>query len=566
MRALSVIAIGGCLAAALSAQTTATGVIAGRVREATTQAPVAGATVLLVSVGQRAPGRKVQSNPAGEFTFDQVPQGRYAILVTKPGYSAASYGQRRRGDPDGFVDLAPAERRNDLVISIWKAPGLSGTVRDAAGGAVEGVTVTAHSRGIIGGRERFTVSRRAVTDKNGAYNIPELAPGQYVLSARVRPAGTRELPYPTTFFPSSTLLSGATRLDVGAGDERTDLDFTMVAAAAVRVSGIVTRPDKKPAPATVRLIAAPAYDAESDAEIMSVQTSPEGQFVFPQVPAGDYLLRVRDPVRLDGTVMSSPGVTVTTRAVGTPVRVREPPPDNTWWAELPVQVGTGHLSNLIVELQPGLRLGGRLVFDGASAPPSPEALSSLELSVYAIDDPDHVNLIPCVPASDGTFRTREIAAGRYAFALGATVPGWIPRSIEYQGQDVAGRSFTVGASTPDIVVTFNDRITTISGTVTDGRNPSVRNATILLFPSDPSLWKESGLLLPSRFRRIRSGNGGSYEVTVLPGSYSVIATSDTYPTHWQHPAYLKKISALASTVTVREGDKGAKNLLLVVLP
>src|SRR5690242_12846417 len=52
---------------------------------------------------------------------------------------------------------------------------LTGTVKDAQGAVLPGVTVTATSPALIG-------SQVAVTETNGAYRFPSLPPGTYSLS------------------------------------------------------------------------------------------------------------------------------------------------------------------------------------------------------------------------------------------------------------------------------------------------------------------------------------------------------------------------------------------------
>ena len=56
---------------------------------------------------------------------------------------------------------------------------LQGTVKDADGGALPGVTVTASSDALVAGK------LTAVTDERGTYRFPSLPPGTYAIEAEL---------------------------------------------------------------------------------------------------------------------------------------------------------------------------------------------------------------------------------------------------------------------------------------------------------------------------------------------------------------------------------------------
>ena len=65
------------------------------------------------------------------------------------------------------------------IAQIGQTATLTGTVTDASGAVLPGVTVTATSDALIGG------SRTAVTDENGVYRFPALPPGSYTVGAEL---------------------------------------------------------------------------------------------------------------------------------------------------------------------------------------------------------------------------------------------------------------------------------------------------------------------------------------------------------------------------------------------
>ena len=559
---LAVLAFAGGLPRA-AAQEPPAATISGRVEDGATRVAIPAATVVLVSSGRGA-SRRATSDTDGRFHFDNVPGGKYSIQVTKAGYSAGGFGQRIPTDAQGLLDVAPGAKREGLTIPIWRLATLSGRLRDARGGVAVGATVSVLSRRVIGGRERFSVAKRATTDEQGAFQIPNVASGQYLLAARPAAAQKSDRGSAVTFFPASPLANTATRLDVRAGEDRADLDFSLLASGLVRVSGVVTRSDQQPAAGlTVRLIAAPNDDVETELDVMSVRTSDTGSFAFAEVPPGHYVVRVVDaPRRTNVPHLRSPGVVVT--ATGRGSGVRPPVPldltKKTWWREVPIHVGTKHVTGVAVELQAGYRLSGRLRFEGASARPSPDAIAALQLAAYPVADPDAVEITPVAIDAEAVFRSPELPGGSYAFAGLGSIPGWTITAIEHRGQNLVGRAFSLTSDLEDVLVVLTDRPSSVSGSVTDQRGVSAGDSWILVFPSDHALWQESGLLPPSRFKRLTPGADGRYEITLLPGDYSIVALKRQPPSDWQHPGFLKQVAAAATAVSIREGDRSVKNL------
>lgn len=110
-----------------SAQEPATGTVVGRLTEATSQAPLVGATVVIASRG-------AVSDAEGRFTITRVPVGRHTLAVTLIGYAPATQevlvaaGQTVRAD---VVLGTQALRLAELVVTGYgtqKAGNISGAV------------------------------------------------------------------------------------------------------------------------------------------------------------------------------------------------------------------------------------------------------------------------------------------------------------------------------------------------------------------------------------------------------------------------------------------------------
>ncbi len=180
----------------------ATGVISGRVTDAGTGAPIAGATVRYNDTGPRpvltpdaaaAAANRVLAitNASGQFVLRDVPPGQYTIVAEAAGYLRGAHGGESDRGPSRVVVLDRDGRIVDADVQLWQAAAISGVVVDDIGEPAVEAEVRALRRGFSHGRARFTAAGSARTDDRGAFRIAGLAPGDYVV---VVPARTTTLP------------------------------------------------------------------------------------------------------------------------------------------------------------------------------------------------------------------------------------------------------------------------------------------------------------------------------------------------------------------------------------
>ncbi|HEX6975785.1 MAG TPA: carboxypeptidase-like regulatory domain-containing protein, partial [Vicinamibacterales bacterium] len=178
-----------------SPQAPPTGLIGGQVVDAGSGKPVPGAFVLL---GGGPPPPRVAGSPPpsrpraltdgdGRFAFRGLAAGTYNVTVSRPGHVDGAYGRRRPEGTTQTLALAPGERVSDITIAVWRQASISGAVVDEAGEPVVGVEVRALRRALVSGRWQFTTTvsggfRQFFTDDRGAYRIPGLPPGEYVVA------------------------------------------------------------------------------------------------------------------------------------------------------------------------------------------------------------------------------------------------------------------------------------------------------------------------------------------------------------------------------------------------
>ncbi len=292
--------------------------------------------------GPNAPP-KLMTDSAGKFVFHDLPKGTMQLSATASGYVGGSAGQGRPGGPSRPIDLDEGERRNDVVIRLWKYGVIGGTVVDEAGDAAVGVTVQVLTRSMVGTTPHFAQNGSATTDDRGVYRITKLTPADYVVTVPQTqvtmpaaivdtmlqsvtngagagsvimdavssggpppsPGGIRVgdfllqpgnpgrgsitppsptdghlFAYQTIFYPTASSPNQGTVVALESGQERVNLDFQLRPVPTARISGVVTA-DSGPVPNVgVRLVAAGSGDSSADAGFDVAKTLTMGDGSF----------------------------------------------------------------------------------------------------------------------------------------------------------------------------------------------------------------------------------------------------------------------------------------------
>jgi hypothetical protein len=375
--------------------------------------------------------------------------------------------------------------------------------------------------------------------------------------------------YPAVWYPNASVPGDATIISLRPGEERAGIDLHPILTKMFRVSGMVTGPDGPVSHLALSLV--PARLDETAAEITgSLATSmytarsasdANGAFTFLAVPPGQYIIRtLTTPPPIPD---QQPSATVVRTADGMSSAISSGPPlppmvpaEQTLWANVPVSVGGGDTTGVSVTLRAGLRVRGLVEFSGAAAQPDARALRAIRLSM----DPADGRTI-ALPSSyqaqiypPAIFYTIGLLPGRYVLRADNLPRGWSLKSASVAGRDISDMPLTLDTADVDgLVLTFTDRPASLSGTVRDAQARHDPNATVLIFPTD-GVWSDRGPN-PRRFRSARVGRSGEYSATALPpGDYFIVAVNDANASNWQEPAFLQRLSKLATRITLGDGQ------------
>ena len=129
------------------------------------------------------------------------------------------------------------------------------------------------------------------------------------------------------------------------------------------------------------------------------------------------------------------------------------------------------------------------------------------------------------------------------------------KSILVKGQDALETPFQISPHEvlSDVVVTFTDKVTDLSGALVDGTGKPVPNYFVLVFPTNPASWIQGS-------RRMRSpgrtGEDGRYRFANLPpGEYYMVALTDFDSQELYEPGFLEQVAAASFKITIEEGEK-----------
>jgi hypothetical protein len=556
-----------------------------------------------------AGNRTTTTDDLGRFAFSALPAGRFNLSAAKPGHLNATYGQRNPGRSGTPIQLADGQRLQ-VQMQIWRGGVITGTVLDEHGEAIPNTPVRALRYVLQNGQRTLQQAGTGQTDDRGTYRIFGLQPGDYLISALPRNMSSQpamfermqaiealaqntgrmaetdpqqaqamtlaltELKsnfaaaqgddqatgYAPVFYPGTTSPSSAVPIAVSPSEEKSGIDFQYQVVPVARVEGVVTISGAQMPPnVQVTLInTAPGLNAGS------TRADAQGAFRIPNVPPGQYTLVAR--AMIGGGRMGGPagrGIAPGGRGMAFEVRGRAGGmafDDATrFWASTDVTVDGRNVSNIVLTLQPGVTVSGRVAFDGTTQPPAD--LSRLRVSLQPVTAAGTAGEIASAASgrvdADGRFTIGSVVPGRYKLNASGAGAGWFLGSAVLEGQDSLDFPVEIKAAVSSAVVTFTDRHSELTGLITNDRSQPVPEYTLILYPVDPRYRSPQS----RRILSTRPGTDGRFTFRTLPaGDYRLATVLEPEPGVWFDPAYLQELDSGAIRVSIAEGEKKEQNL------
>jgi protocatechuate 3,4-dioxygenase beta subunit len=523
--------------------------------------------------------RMAITDDEGRFSLTMLPCSNVVVLASKAGYVTSYFGATVPGATTGVaVALSDRNPTAEVPIEIHRGAVLTGVVTDDTGRPAPGVAVRVRQAVTLSTGERtLSIGSPAgpapVTDDRGRYRAFGLPPGEYTVSvqqpralggaaelrettvaelrwaeaqikagtkaspAAAAPARGRAVMPAVVHYPSTVDESSATLVKLAAGQELDGIDIAMQLVPTARLEGRVIDAGGQPAAGVVITLLSQSGDAADMARAAelaavglgdgaaSATSRADGGFVLPVVQPGRYVVTAR----------------------------HAPPSQPAAWARAELVVTGSDMSDLVLQLTPGITVSGRVVFGGISAPASAVRMGLRPTGADGTTATATVN----ASGPDTRFSIPGVMPGSYR--LTATALPWTIKSAMLAGADVADAVFVVGAgSAPDVVVTFTDAAAEVSGVLYDSEKRPASDLFVILFTTDRSLWFQGSRRLKAP---ARPATDGRYRFAgVPPGEYYLAALTESAAGEWFSPRFLDAVVPSALKVVVADGEKKVQDI------
>jgi protocatechuate 3,4-dioxygenase beta subunit len=535
--------IGGPQAQSQAPAPPGTATLRGHVFAADTSQPLRKAQVRIFA-GEIRENRMATTDEHGAYEFDEVRAGRYTISASKGSYVSVSYGQQRPNDAPKPLEILDNQTVERVDLTLPRGGVITGRIVDEYGEPAPEIQVAALRYQFIQGQRRLVPSSRMVsTNDMGEFRLFGIPPGQYYISATWRnPNGgnpdqnpSDRMAYVPTYLPGTTNANEAQRITVAAGQEFADLVMMLKPIKAARVTGAVTGSDGKPMTPAMIVV------TQSNGFVFSTfsvgQVRPDGTFTINGLAPDEYTLRVQ---RMGGVPGEGPETAMTT-----------------------ITVTGDDISDVHLVAAKPSTLTGRIIVDPAAAQSLPPALliSAVPAAIVGIPAPPPP---PARVADDYTFQMKS-TPGRMRIILGgglnAPPTGWAVRSVRLNGVDVtdAGIEFRPNEDVSGVDVELTNRLTSISGLVTNGRGEQSNDYTAIVFAQDKDRWTGNSRYLGAG----RPDQDGRFKISGLPpGEYYIIAVDRVEPGQSGDPDFLESVRSRATLLSLSEGETKTVDLRL----
>lgn len=510
-----------------------TATLRGHVVAADTGQPLRKAQVRVVA-GDIRESRMTTTDADGRYEFKELPAGRYNVMASKGSYVNLQYGQQRPFEAGKPLEILDGQTVEKVDFSLPRGGIITGRILDEFGEPLAEAQVMARRYQNIGGRRRLVpAGRTATTNDIGEYRLFAIPPGQYYLTATLRNFmgmigdSDDRSGYAATYFPGTANIAEAQRVTIGIGQVMSDLNMALMPTRTARITG--TAVDSQGRPMMGGVIAAPVGDSMMMMFGPPGQIKPDGSFAISGLAPGTYRLQT----------MGGGGDTES--------------------ASAEVSVSGDDVNGIRLVGSKPSTASGRIIVDPAAAQSLRPSMLRVMAQPAVFDGP--MMGPPAPPAAVNDDLTFEVKArpGKMRIAFAGQLPGWTIRAVRYRGIDVtdSGIEFRANEDISDVELEITNRVTDLSGLVTNGRGQAVKEYSVIVFPQDRDKWTPG-----SRYMRTgRPDQDGRFKLTGLPpGQYHILALDYVDANEWNDPEFLDRVRSKATPVSINEGETKSADL------
>ena len=207
-----------------------------------------------------------------------------------------------------------------------------------------------------------------------------------------------------------------------------------------------------------------------------------------------------------------------------------------------------------------------MVFEGTTLAPPASLAGTVRVNLMM---PRQMGPLSATTGADGTFTIAGIDPGRYQMRVlllnqppAGTGPSWQLKSAMIKGKDVSDAllDLALGENLGDVVVTFTDRPSSLSGTLQDATGRIAPGYYVVVFSTDKSFWRAGARRLPEP---ARVATDGTFRFTNLPaGTYHLVALTEVSQSDLYDEAFLEALKPSALLITLAEGEQKTQPLTI----
>jgi len=512
-----------------------TGAIRGRVVRADTGEPLRRVQIRIDEWSA-----KDQSGPAstltdaqGRYELTQLPAGTYLLKATRGGYVDMGYGQRRpfeRGRPIEVAEGAVLERI-DFAMALGGV--VTGRVVDEMGEPVAQASVSLARRRYVDGERQLVGLNWTSTDDRGDFRIFGVPPGEYLMVAKfeMMEFGARDrVRYVPTYYPGTPTASDAQRVTVAGGQEASGIVISLARAATTSIRGSVRASGQTPAGPFTFITAREIGGPRAYGQTAMATAASDGSFNIAGLLPGTYLVEARSMSEKE-------------------------------FASREVVVNGSDVTGITLVLSEGVTARGRIVFD-TGTPPEDLRPSGLFVVPTLLDHQSGGGMgtsgAPPVAHDDWSFELHGLR-GRGFIRAGTPTDDWQLKRVRREGVDVTDMPLDFSSDIDNIEIQLTNRVTTVSGSVSDDRNTVALDGTVIVFADDDGKWGPHSRFIESA----RPDQHGQFKIRGLPpGKYVAVAVEYLEPGDERDPDLLAEWRRHGTSLTLSEGETRTLNLKL----
>lgn len=523
--------------------------IRGRVIQLDTGRPLRRVQVTARSADDRQPPRSTVTDNDGRYELATLLAGRYQLSASRGGYVTIEHGQRRPLEAGLPLVLADGQTIENVNFSLPRGSVIVGRVVDEFNEPFTGATVQIHRYRYVNGQRQLTLAATASpTDDLGQFRAFGLLPGDYYVSAgppgdvasalsalasrggggigNVLATAAAPPGYVRTYYPDTPFPTSAQPVTVALGQESPLLTLALVASRTAKVSGVVLGANGN-APANATVVVHPkGADPNNTTGIVHTAMAQKGVFSVGGLVSGEYTIEAliieplaRPPLITHGSV--------------------------------DVFLGDADMTDIVVAVRPGVTVRGRIAFEGGP----PKGLLPSQVQLGAVSPVPSMASVGRSVRDDWSFQLTGLK-GRQTLRASARPP-WFLKNITRGGVDITDTAIDFADDVDNVEVLFTQRVTEVTGSVSDRRGTPIRDYVVLVFAEDRSSRGPQ-----TRFTQTaRPDQDGRYSIRGLPpGRYLAVALDYLEQGEETDRDRLESLEGPAVRMELREGETRALDL------